>query len=224
MQPVEKYIFDKYILHNFSILDLGVGGGRTTPFLSANTKNYIGVDYSSSMINVCIKKYPSLQFLTLDASDLSTFKAENFEVAVFLFNGVDYLLESKRLSCLNEVNRVLKPDGLFIFSTHNARMIFLPPRLNCVSLLKKLWRVLRSVKYLSLSVRQLCRRSFYQGWGTIVDPVHGSLLTHVSTPKYVSRELQEMGFELIEIVSSNYPDNSGVLTTPWFYYVARKVQ
>jgi ubiquinone/menaquinone biosynthesis C-methylase UbiE len=201
-----------------------VGGGRTTPFLSANSRTYIGIDYCSAMVNACLKKFPSLQFFTLDASDLSFFKAEKFNVAVFSFNGVDYLSDTQRLMCLNEVNRVLKPDGLFIFSTHNARVIFLPPKLDSVNILRKLWRVLRSTKYLFLLLRQLFRKSFYQGKGSIVDPVHGSLLTHVSTPKYVSKELKEIGFELMEVVSSNYPVYSCDLITPWFYYVARKVQ
>jgi len=42
----EQLLFDTYLRPGMAILDLGVGGGRTTPYLSAIASRYVGVDYS----------------------------------------------------------------------------------------------------------------------------------------------------------------------------------
>jgi len=46
LQPAEAAIFERYHrdIAGLRILDLGVGGGRTTPFLLELSSNYIGVD------------------------------------------------------------------------------------------------------------------------------------------------------------------------------------
>jgi predicted TPR repeat methyltransferase len=50
LEPCEKYIFEKNVFFFDAILDIGVGGGRTTPFLSARACHYVGIDYSEAMI------------------------------------------------------------------------------------------------------------------------------------------------------------------------------
>lgn len=87
----ERYLFRTYLNHDMRILDLGVGGGRTTPYLSSLSRNYVGVDYSQEMIRVCRKKFPGKRFIVLDASDLSSFEDSSFDAVVFSFNGLDYL-------------------------------------------------------------------------------------------------------------------------------------
>ena len=37
-------------LHKSKVLDIGVGGGRTTIHFSENAKSYYGIDYSKEMI------------------------------------------------------------------------------------------------------------------------------------------------------------------------------
>ena len=44
-QPVETYAFDRFVPQGgASILDIGVGGGRTTPYLAARGSRYVGID------------------------------------------------------------------------------------------------------------------------------------------------------------------------------------
>src|SRR3954449_13496810 len=60
------------------ILDLGVGAGRTTPFLLDISKNYIGIDFSPGMIAACQARYPMVSFAVGDVRDLSRFAVSSF--------------------------------------------------------------------------------------------------------------------------------------------------
>jgi SAM-dependent methyltransferase len=224
LQPCEELVFSKYVAPAVAVLDLGVGGGRTTPYLSSENRQYVGVDYSGAMTDVCCKKFPELVFHTLDASDLSFFEANKFDVVVFSFNGIDHLYpDAQRAKCLKEVNRILKKGGIFIFSVHNARVVFKLPQLHSVDIFRKIWRLVRVTKNIWLLFQQLSNKAFYVGTGYITDSVHGGLLIHTSTPLFVKDELAKAEFHVLEVVSGNYPVNSGEYTSPWYYYVAQKI-
>lgn len=177
------------------------------------------------MTDICRQKFPALPFHTLDAAELSFFESEQFNTIVFSFNGIDYLYpDQQRINCLTGVYCLLKKNGIFIFSVHNAKVIAVRPQIRAASIPRKVWRLLRSVtKTIILSSKQLSRKSFYDGVGYINDPIHGGLLTHTSTPKVVEVELANAGFRMIETVSGNYPTPSGIFTSPWFYFVAQKI-
>src|SRR5690349_13654780 len=116
LSTCEQVLFDTYLRQGMAILDLGVGAGRTTPRLSSIASHYVGVDYSEEMIRTCRRKFPHLQFFIADAADLSQFADASFDAVVFSYNGLD---------CLRECHRALKPGGVYIFSTHNPRGLFL---------------------------------------------------------------------------------------------------
>jgi ubiquinone/menaquinone biosynthesis C-methylase UbiE len=101
-----------------SVLEIGIGGGRTTPHLLAITKDYVGIDYSKRMVEICTHKFDST-FMLCDARNMSSFEDERFSAVVFWGNGIDEVNPADRLLVLNEVNRVLKKNGLFTFSSHN---------------------------------------------------------------------------------------------------------
>jgi SAM-dependent methyltransferase len=109
------------------ILDIGVGAGRTTPYLKPLASRYIGVDYSSEMVSKCRALYPSEEFHVADARDLSRFNESTFGLVFFSFNGIDYVSHSDRLVVFHGIRRLLRPGGYFAFSTHNRRAELLPP-------------------------------------------------------------------------------------------------
>src|SRR5436190_16523054 len=41
------------------ILDLGVGAGRTLPYLASLSRDYIGVDYLAEMVRLTRSRYPN---------------------------------------------------------------------------------------------------------------------------------------------------------------------
>ncbi len=124
----ERLLFDTYIKPGMAILDIGVGGGRTTPYLSRKAARYVGVDYSEEMVQSCRRKFPELEFLVSDASDLSGFSDASFDAIVIAFNGLDCVSpEERRWQCLRECARVLRAGGVLIFSSHNPRSILVRP-------------------------------------------------------------------------------------------------
>lgn len=106
-------------IRNKKILDIGVGGGRTTIHLTKLTNDYIGIDYSEMMIKDCKKEFPNIDFRVCDARDLSIFSNDTFDFVLFSFGGIDHCSDNDRLLILREIHRILKPHGYFAFSTHN---------------------------------------------------------------------------------------------------------
>jgi SAM-dependent methyltransferase len=248
LTPCERALFETYIPASSAILDLGVGGGRTTPYLSKRAAVYVGVDYAPAMVNACQAKFPGLEFRVADAANLSIFPDASFDVVVFAFNGIDYVLpQQSRQSCLAHVHRVLKANGVFIFSSHNARAVLFPPRWNRMrvrqtarrfsansKILYRLWFVLltaaRSVLAFKRAagatllrvLKRIPSAAFWRGEGSLVDPAHGGLLTHYCVPSRVVAEMDGLHFRPERILGDDYPEASHPYTTDWYYYVFAK--
>jgi len=248
LSPCERLLFETHIPKGSVILDLGVGGGRTTPFLSSRASYYVGLDYSMSMVEQCHAKFPDLEFRVGDAADLSKFPDDQFDAVVFAYNGIDFVLpEGSRQSCWRHIYRVLKPGGTLIFSSHNARAVLARPswnleRLRAIALrLAPHWNSLRSLLLAGLilvrrvfalgeacaatlvrAVRRLPTRSFRLGDGCRMDPAHGGLYTHYCVPTKVVDEVSLLNLRPLRILGDDYPKSSHPLATDWYYYVFSK--
>ena len=111
-------------LKSMRMLDIGVGGGRTTRYFAHRVNSYIGIDYSEKMVEACQKKYPDLEFLLCDVRNMEPFEDNSFDLILFSFNGIDYISHDDRLKALQEIRRVCKkPGGIFFFSSHNLNCI-----------------------------------------------------------------------------------------------------
>ena len=106
------------------ILDVGCGTGRTTANLVNLGFDVVAFDFSLPMILKAQLIYPTCDFKVMDATDLKTLDDNSFEYVLFSYNGLDciYPLEN-RIKAIRELHRVLKPDGLFIFSSHNKKWV-----------------------------------------------------------------------------------------------------
>lgn len=224
LQSAEAYAFDKYVLASSSILDLGVGCGRTTPHLAAKAARYVGVDYIQGMVDICAVRFPEHTFYCADGSDLTMFEDDSFNLVVFSFNGIDAIpTKEKRLRCIAEVFRVLAPGGLFIFSSHNARMLLNLPSLNKVTLLRRVRRLARAAaKSLPLALRLVSCGAFHSGEGYYFDPAHGGIKGYCSIPKLIAFDVSAIGFQVLEVIDSLHPRKVPRYCTPWYYYVLRK--
>jgi SAM-dependent methyltransferase len=247
LTPCERLLFEQYLHSGVAILDLGVGGGRTTPYLSSIAGRYVGVDYAPEMITACRKKFPQLEFEVANAADLSMFMPASFDAAVMAFNGIDYLPDEFRLSALQEIHRVLKPEGILIFSSHNPRSIWVRPSwnpqrvrgitqkivMNDSVVFQPLLRSLIAVRIMLAGVQALLRSlgraarriptgAFRHGGGYWMDPAHGGLMTHLAVPGKVERELNSMGYRMLRVLGDDYPRVSRPYITDWYYYVFSK--
>jgi len=245
LTPCERLLFDECLSPGMAILDLGVGGGRTTPYLSSLAGRYVGADYAAEMISACQKKFPHLEFENVDAADLSIFATSSFDAVVMAFNGIDSLFpDESRYQAFREIHRVLNPKGILIFSSHNVRSIFVRPSWNPLRLAglaekivgsnSVLYRPLLSilttlrvvVAFWQATARSLVRialrlptRAFWVGEGYLIDAAHGGMRIHLSTPETAERELNRFGFRLLRVLGDDYPQVSRPYVTDWYYYV-----
>ncbi|MEI7595845.1 MAG: class I SAM-dependent methyltransferase [Bacteroidota bacterium] len=157
-ESAEHYSKDKYLLApekkmlNFisdknldSMLDIGVGAGRTTLHFAKYFKKYTAIDYSESMIEKCKQIFikSNYAFIQQDARNLGSFPDNSFDFVMFSFNGIDCVSIDDRALVLNEVKRVLKVGGIFFFSVHN---IFSIPLLYSLQLSKNPLKWLKEFK------------------------------------------------------------------------------
>lgn len=224
LQGAEKHLFSKYIADGSAILDLGVGGGRTAPHLSAKASCYVGVDYSPEMIEACKQRYPNLKFECRDAMDLFGFGDSSFDVVVFSFNGIGHLYpNSARAKCLSEIHRVLRPNGWFIFSVHNARGLLLRPRREGTDLASTLKGLIRSLfENGHRIVTRIFSKAFWQRSGYLWLRVHGKNRIFLSTPDRIREELKQHGLILAEHCHDQFPQAALSMSTRWFYYASQK--
>ena len=224
LMPPEQYVFPKYFAEGSDVLDIGVGGGRTTPFLAARAKRYLGIDYSEAMVAVCQRKFPGVSFACGDATDLAFVPDESFDATIFSFNGIDYIpTDEGRSACLKELRRVTRPNGTVIISSHNARVLGIYPQLKGVGIARKAWRLMRSlVKSVELAWRMLRSNARRDGSGFIMDGVHGGLYTHVSTPQSIELDCREAGLRIVEVVGGHHPQTVPEFLNPWNTFVLKR--
>jgi SAM-dependent methyltransferase len=102
-----------------AILDIGVGAGRTVPLLRAISEDYVAIDFADAMVRRCRQLHPGVRVDVGDARDMAAFEAGSLDLVVFSCAGIDNVNHEDRRRILREVYRVLRPGGLFVFSTHN---------------------------------------------------------------------------------------------------------
>lgn len=102
------------------VLDIGCGAGRSTIALVERGYSVVGIDLSQALLEIARDRHPALDFRAMDATHL-LFDDGAFDAALFSYNGIDVIYPvAGRLACMAEVQRVLRPLGTFVMSTHNA--------------------------------------------------------------------------------------------------------
>lgn len=116
----EKYVVEKYFSKNDHILDLGCGAGRTTLGMYHLGYSHLrGVDLHPEMVAAARQLGPEIPYQQGDATQLE-FEAGTFDAVLFSFNGIMSIPgRANRRMAFEEINRVLKPEGIFIFTTHD---------------------------------------------------------------------------------------------------------
>lgn len=212
------------------ILDIGVGGGRTTPYLLEISSNYIGIDFSARMIAQCRARYPTASFEVCDARDLSRFGAEAFDLVFFSFNGIDCNGHADRLTILGEIRRVLARGGAFVFSSHNrdcaAKGAVWPPS---EAGLRRLVKVVLTDP--AAVLRHALNRRHEEAndeYAIINDDADGyrCLLYYISMSKQIE-QLQGIGFGNVAAFGRDgrmidTRENAASYYDPWIYYLCRQ--
>lgn len=236
LQPAEETILNLFRdrWSTMRMLDMGVGGGRTTQHFAKRVAEYVGIDYSADMIATCQQRFatssPPLRFEICDARDLSQFADNSFNFILFSFNGIDYISDSDRIKVFEEIHRVGKPGGYLFFSTHNLqglesefdirKHIGWNPITTYVNLM--MWFLLRVINY-SLTLDQLRAATH----AIVRDESHNfRLKTYYIRPQAQIRQLQPY-FSNIKVFSwktglelTSESDLSANCDM-WLYYLCR---
>ena len=109
------------------MLDIGVGGGRTTRHFSPLVRQYVGIDYSESMLDICKTGYSTdsgkISFHLADMRSLEIFADKTFDFILISYNAISTLSHLDRLKTFSELKRVGKPPGYLFFSAHNLQWV-----------------------------------------------------------------------------------------------------
>jgi SAM-dependent methyltransferase len=198
---------------DLSVLDLGVGAGRTAYTFAPIAGRYVGVDYSPRMVELSrelIGEDESIRFLVGDAREIADVLGERFDVVLFSFNGIDSVSHGDRLRILEQVRRACRDEGYFFFSSHSLRSLPFsvdPPRFVPHRPLRSLYRSLRSLP-LEIRTRKLnasVNRDVIEqrGWTLLRDGAHGfDLELYYVTPGYQVRQLADAGFGHVEVLDA----------------------
>ena len=118
MMHSAAYLHALRVVDGKSVLDLGCNSGYGTEILSTRAQIAVGVDVSERAIELARNKRTgaSIAFQVIDGVRLP-FEDNSFDVAT-CFQIIEHLVEYD--SFMNEVKRVLTPEGIVIFTTPNA--------------------------------------------------------------------------------------------------------
>ena len=198
-------------LAEMSMLDIGVGAGRTSLHFAGLVRRYDAIDYSTAMIAECRRRLPDVgSFHVADARDLSLFADATFDFVLFSFNGIDNLGFDDRDRALREISRVLRGGGVFAFSTHNLEF------------LERIWPPSRGVVGKWLDNRRR-RRLLPAGRGVLTHHVRGATLPQA----YIRHDLQRdalvaLGARDIRLLSTwdgSFIAEDRLVSEPWLNYL-----
>jgi SAM-dependent methyltransferase len=216
-----------------SMLDLGVGAGRTTYTFGAISGRYVGVDYSPAMVRLARERVGESSRVTLtegDARAMPEFANASFDVVLFSFNGIDSNDHDGRLAALREVRRVLRPDGVFLFSSHSLPA--LPPPL---VLPAPDWRrPLRSLRFAGGAVKAWIRfrranknvdpeEARRRGWAILLEAHDFKMPLYYVTPAECERQVVAAGLWVDAIYdrAARRLDAPVACGDPWLFYWCR---
>lgn len=227
--PAEQAFFDQitHFLPNMRMLDIGIGGGRTTFHFSPKVREYLGIDYAASMIEACHTRFPNpapnVSFAVGDVRDLSAYADGAFDLVLFSYNGLDYIPHEDRLQALAGMNRVTKPGGHLVFSSHNLMSLGIPSPTADQS-----WFRRTGIQALMFAINGRLASLRKNKYAIVRDDGCGfRLKTYYVRPSEQLRRLADLGLQEVSILGLDgktftKPDSVDDIRDAWLYYLAKK--
>ncbi len=228
LMPPEQAVLERLLplIKDKMLLDIGIGAGRTTKFLLEISRDYTGIDYTPSFVEIVRKKHEDANILCCDARDLGIFRESTFDFILFSFNGIDSVVHEDRIRVLKEIYRVLKPGGFFMFSSHNRNYIRfnkIPWQLKIPFSLAELRSHLTLLYHLPRHFSMKRHEVYADEYAIINDSAHDfSLLLYYIGVSNQIKQLQNIGFLSVEAYDIEGSQVSSDTTSPWIHYLANK--
>jgi SAM-dependent methyltransferase len=125
LHELEHKPFDRNLLDRLSemlpsgslIYDFGCGSGQTTHYLHQKAQHkVIGLDFSEQAIQLAQQRFEEIEFIVDDM--LNSKRASHSAEGIIAFYAVVHFTYHEVEQALREWWRLLKPDGLALFSFH----------------------------------------------------------------------------------------------------------
>lgn len=210
----ERRVLDTFVVPGSSVLEIGCGTGRMTRELVRRHVSVVACDVNPLAIGklrASLEADADVRVILGDARSL-LFPDETFDVVVFAFNGLDFIHpESGRFHAVSEIARVLRPGGVFIFSSHNPLGTLLSPR------------GLRSPSEVGRRIRYLASGNVFRTYFRY----RGDLVLYQALPRRVIADIAARAplqyVQAVNCAASTTKVSLLTLFSSWPYYVFRKV-
>jgi SAM-dependent methyltransferase len=205
-----------------SVLDMGVGAGRTSRALSTMFSEYVGADYAPEMVEAATRRFPHLRFVVMDAREITY--CERYDCIFFSFNGIDSVTPPDRARIFVSARDALTDGGMFIYSTHNilsARVEYYRRSFFIRELFDPLWKPHRVARRLLNRASRFWRCGQDYPYFGVNDP--GDDFGHINVYADISAELDllpQYGFSLVAALGGRSA-SMDFRNDPWVYIVAR---
>lgn len=198
----EKDLILKYTNINSKILDVGCGTGRISNGLyQLGYQNVIGIDFSKYMLKEARNLNNDISYINNDVRDIIV-KNSYFDLAIFSFNGLVLIPGwDNRIKAIQEVYRVLKPNGIFIFTTDDFRFMEIPKYQEYWELEKEKWKQgLQDERYIEFG-------------DYIFSTDEGDVYFYFNTIEEMINVLNNNGFKVLEHFNRNsrYIENEKIM-------------
>lgn len=211
------------------MLDIGVGGGRTTLHFAPLVQTYVGVDYAANMVKACEDRFPDreehISFQVADARRMAQFANGTFDFILFSYNGIDNISHDDRIAALQEIKRVGKRGGVFAFSTHNIRSLHKVYTVQWYKNPKKLAYQIFSY-FLLIFLNGFPGKHQKRPYTIVNDGTHRfGLNMYYIKPEYQIKQLEHVGFRNVRLFSVSTgaeiapQDLEHIVDDGWIYYL-----
>lgn len=111
MREIENIVIENEIKKDYLVLDIGCGTGEQL----AKLNNAVGLDISLNMAKIAHNK--TNKFVVVGNAENLPFKSKTFDCVISFFGALNHVQLNR---VLKEIRRVLKPDGILIFTVANV--------------------------------------------------------------------------------------------------------
>jgi SAM-dependent methyltransferase/uncharacterized coiled-coil DUF342 family protein len=118
LEHYHRYCFVSRFAENRRVLDIACGEGYGSAFLAQYAREVIGIDSDRTTIDHATHKYSSVPNLTFKIGRCEDLHEDlgGFDLVVS-YETIEHLTENDQIELLNNVERILKKDGIFIVSS-----------------------------------------------------------------------------------------------------------